>query len=474
MAADALAILVWSSLTFSAAVLAVLALRGPARRLFGARIAYGLWLIPPLAGLAWLAPARRIEMGWSPAAEGAAGTMTAALTPALTPGLLAPGPIMAVWIAGALLGLAVLAVRQWRFLRAVGPLSPARRHGAAVFASRARVGPAVVGLLKPAIVLPSDFDQRFSPRERTLVLAHERAHLAHGDPAINAAVALARCLNWFNPLAHLAADALRIDQELACDARVLDAHVEGRRCYAEAMLKSHHAAFAPPLGCAWPDRGFHPLKERIAMLKQTAPSRLRRLLGSSVVTLTAVGVCALVWGLRPAEVVAAPAPAVASLPAITPRAAPALARPAPVGVVAAATEPAPVLSAPGGAIEPRASAPVLAPGDAMPALAALPATGLWAEPEPAAEPSPAQRPAPAESTAPASRPVLASSAAVPASTAVARPVSGRHKCPAARALIPTLKGDWGVRSLGALACISQITAEAEREAARREAPAPSA
>ena len=76
----------------------------------------------------------------------------------------------------------------------------------------------MLGFLRPRIVTPDGFLTHFTPREQAAILAHERAHLARQDARINALAALLRCLCWFNPLMHLGARWLRIDQELACDA----------------------------------------------------------------------------------------------------------------------------------------------------------------------------------------------------------------------------------------------------------------
>src|SRR6185503_20979525 len=97
---------------------------------------------------------------------------------------------------------------------------------------------AVVGALDPHVVVPSDFEARFDAEERVLVLAHEWAHLRRQDARVNALVALLQCAFWFNPLVHLAARAIRMDQELACDAAVIAQFPEARRRYAEAMLKT--------------------------------------------------------------------------------------------------------------------------------------------------------------------------------------------------------------------------------------------
>ena len=66
------------------AVLAVLALRLPVRRLFGPRIAYHLWSAPLLAALAMLPPVREIRV---PA--------TAPLPPEAIVELSAPAPVTA-------------------------------------------------------------------------------------------------------------------------------------------------------------------------------------------------------------------------------------------------------------------------------------------------------------------------------------------------------------------------------------------
>ena len=57
--ADFLIQLGQANLAAGAAILLVLALRAPARRRFGARLTYALWLLPPLAAAATLLPARQ-------------------------------------------------------------------------------------------------------------------------------------------------------------------------------------------------------------------------------------------------------------------------------------------------------------------------------------------------------------------------------------------------------------------------------
>ncbi len=302
MASELLALLLWANATLSVGILIVLALRVPVRRLAGARIAYALWLLPLLAFAGWLIPARQVVMTIAPTTIAATTDSVVAIAPApvASPEFL----MIACWLFGVGAMLAMFALRQRGFVRSAGSLEPIAEFGQGVFRAAPSHGPAVVGALRPMIVLPRDFGARFSTAEQALVLAHERQHLDRFDPMVNAATMGLRALNWFNPLVHIAARALRIDQELACDAAVLARHSGMHRIYAEAMLKSHAAAFDIPVGCAWHTSAFHPLKERILMLTFT-PSRLSRGLGLSFVTAAAAGVCGAVWLLRPVELQAA-------------------------------------------------------------------------------------------------------------------------------------------------------------------------
>jgi hypothetical protein len=236
--------------------------------------------------------------------------------------------LFAAWLAGVALSIGVQAWRQRRFLATLGRLQ--RGDGGLMLAERTGVGPAVVGWIAPRVVVPADFTERFTPEEQAVVLAHENAHLARQDARANGLVVLAQCLCWFNPLVHLAARLVRLDQELACDAQVVRRYPAARRRYAEALLKTQIAATPLPLGCYWPARARHPLEERIAMLKTPAPSAPRRLVGfaATLVVCLAGGVAA--WASQPAEVIVAKTAPWSALPAhaaplahLTPAAAPA-------------------------------------------------------------------------------------------------------------------------------------------------------
>ncbi|HZW52027.1 MAG TPA: M56 family metallopeptidase, partial [Rudaea sp.] len=315
MIVEILRVLALSTLASSAAIVVVLLLRKPLRQRFGAQVAYALWALVPLAALVALLPAPVASVASMPAIVAAAPAMmqTLPLAVAAAPAF-DPMPWLAlVWLFGTV-GCAVLFVRQQRrFVRSLGHLSSCDDD--TVHAQTTAGCPALVGAWRPRIVLPADFERRYDNAERKLILAHERAHRARGDAQANALAAALRCLYWFNPLFHFAASRLRFDQELACDAIVISRFPEARRPYADAMLKTQLADLGLPAGCHW--QSSHPLKERIAMLKQPLPGRARRRIGAACVAAIVAVASFAAWAAQPA-VPAAPAAVPASARAKSP------------------------------------------------------------------------------------------------------------------------------------------------------------
>jgi beta-lactamase regulating signal transducer with metallopeptidase domain len=306
MASDAVLLLMKLNLAAGAAILLVLALRARMRAWFGAQAAYGLWLIVLAALLAVLLPARIVRV---PALVASPATAPPSGEPAtLAASVSGPIPnapfdlsllLAVIWIAGAFAALILLAVRQHAFTTSLGKLSRDRNQRRTLRAEATGIGPALVGSLFPKLVLPRDFEARFDETERDIVLAHEDIHRRGRDPLINLLVALAQCLNWFNPLVHAAAHALRIDQELACDAAVIARFPNAKRRYAEAMLKTQIAPASLPLGCYWPARGEHPLKQRIAMLKRDLPSEFRAACGAVAAGFAVLATGVTAWAAQP-------------------------------------------------------------------------------------------------------------------------------------------------------------------------------
>lgn len=294
--ANGLPVLVEATIASSVAIAMVLLIRQPLRTRFGATVAYAGWLLVPAALLAVLLPAATVATP-VPAVLQLGRVMPNAMA-ANAPAPIDPATVaMLLWGIGVLLALCRFVMQQHRFRRALGTLQP-RRDGMQQ-AGATHGLPAVFGLLRPRIVVPADFDCRFSAEQQTLMQAHERSHIRAGDLHANAAVVGLRCLFWFNPMVHAASRHFRHDQELACDQRVIARYPQSRRVYGEAMLKAQLAAQSLPLGCHW---GYgHPLKERIAMLNQPVPTKARWAVGSAAVTVLTLAVACAAWAAQPPQ-----------------------------------------------------------------------------------------------------------------------------------------------------------------------------
>ena len=80
---------------------------------------------------------------------------------------------------------------------------------------------AVLGCLRPVILVSPQLEKNFSQNEIRDILLHELAHIQRADILWNWLAFIAQTLHWFNPLAWMAARRFRADRELACDSRVL-------------------------------------------------------------------------------------------------------------------------------------------------------------------------------------------------------------------------------------------------------------
>lgn len=76
------------------------------------------------------------------------------------------------------------------------------------------------GLRRPRVLLPAEAAAWSDERIR-VVLGHELAHIRRGDWAMHLLAECVRCIYWFNPLAWIACDRLRLESEHACDDAVL-------------------------------------------------------------------------------------------------------------------------------------------------------------------------------------------------------------------------------------------------------------
>jgi beta-lactamase regulating signal transducer with metallopeptidase domain len=273
------------------AILVVMGSRTALRRYASARLAYTSWLVIPIAAttfvIAKCMPTGPIGLP-VPSALQAPTILVSSAPFASQTGLDTASVLFAVWLIG-MCAMAVWFVQlQHRFGSSLGSLTLENQTTTTtpvLRSSNTATGPLVFGLVRSRIVVPADFYERYSVAEQQLVIAHEVAHVRHGDLYVNALATLTQIVFWFNPLVHLAVSRLRFDQELACDARILNAphvSVDQAKTYASAVLKAALPRNAPPLACHWHSR--HPLNERILAMTTSIPRRATR--GAAKVTLT--------------------------------------------------------------------------------------------------------------------------------------------------------------------------------------------
>lgn len=279
--------LVEINLAAGGAILFVLLIRRPMARHLGPHAAYALWAIVPVAMAATLLPERTLfALETDFLFGGLPGTLAVSEDGAGFAWL--PTLVSVLWIGGAIALAALFVRRQRAFMRD---------------ADIGLAGPAIVGFRHPRIVTPDDFAHRFSHDERKLIITHEQVHLERSDARINAIVAVMRCLFWFNPMVHIGAKAMRIDQELSCDAEVVERRPRVRRAYAETLLKTHLSTHALPVGCHWPAEAQHPLAERIDLLARRPVSARRRAVAAVLVVTLAGGAGYTAWAAQPERTV---------------------------------------------------------------------------------------------------------------------------------------------------------------------------
>ncbi len=256
------------------------------------------WVLPStlqatvLLGLAWIADRTLVRRVWPqllillwvlalarffvPPDLGSPWSVTAALgEPTLAAAKLAPregvmSACFGVWVAGLMTVLVLRILRRARLHARIELVTPARPWLAAlqrasrtighrrlprtVRAFRAlRIGeldalatPAVVGLLRPTLLLPRGWLARRPTRQDEHALLHELAHLKRGDLWYDELWSLLRAALWFHPLAWIAVERLHALSELQCDQTVARALGSDAPAYRDTLVLAARPLLASP------------------------------------------------------------------------------------------------------------------------------------------------------------------------------------------------------------------------------------
>jgi beta-lactamase regulating signal transducer with metallopeptidase domain len=277
----------------SVALVVVLLLRPVLRRLGGAALVYTSWWLLPVALLASLLPHPTIHTPVFSLPMATIVTGSTSGTVSTGQSLTSTTLWLLAWGMGAALVTAWMVWQQIRFVHNLGWLRPGFQGSVYFAVDNRQMGPLLLGLLRPRIVLPCDFASRYTEQEQALILAHEQVHLRRRDVLANTLTCALQIGFWFNPLLHYAANRFRLDQELACDLAVVQQYPLARQAYADAILKTQLFSSGVPLACHW--QSHHPLKERILQLSQATPNRTRRRSAKAVLASVTLAVCYSVW-----------------------------------------------------------------------------------------------------------------------------------------------------------------------------------
>jgi bla regulator protein BlaR1 len=296
-------------------MLLALLVRRPVARHFGPSVAYALWLIPAARVLMPSlegAPAPNLESGTAlqdnvrdailagivTPENTASATSQMASTPSVDYAVLG----LTLWLGGATLFFIIQMIRyaSMRDELLSEATEIANINGVSVVASDQVAGLLAFGLFKRYIAVPQDFTKSYSAEERELAIAHEMAHHRSGDLFANLAAFILLCLSWFNPVAWLSWSAFRIDQEAACDARVLAGKdTQDRVIYGRVLARTAFdgvPAFATALNSP------KTIIERLRRLNMKNASTKRRLFGKIGIIAAAALVLPLTATVVPAVV----------------------------------------------------------------------------------------------------------------------------------------------------------------------------
>lgn len=158
-----------------------------------------------------------------------------------------------VWLGGALVYLATVLAKMlwWRSVvrrsqtQTGGPLLETVARLSKRLGLRCRVrllvtsqplGPAVLGMVRPAVLLPEVLASAQPMEKVEPIVAHELIHVRRHDVAVGALQVLAQGLWWFHPMVWWASRALCRERERCCDAEVVGSLECPRQQYAQGLL----------------------------------------------------------------------------------------------------------------------------------------------------------------------------------------------------------------------------------------------
>ncbi|NVK55810.1 MAG: M56 family metallopeptidase [Alteromonadaceae bacterium] len=226
--------LIEQQIVLSVTLLLLIALEHLSTAKIGVRLMYRLWAILPIVLVLNNLPSSFTSIATNSFTRYVVG---------LTPNVVVADslPLLLLWWAGVAAIFAVIGTQAIRLGRSVTHKAPDSNN---VYYAKAATTPMLFGFVRPIILLPTQFASIYCPAQQRLILEHEHTHYQHYDHLWNAVALITAMFFWFNPLVWCGIRSFRINQELACDSRVLQDKTNNEKLlYAKALMKcAEHAS----------------------------------------------------------------------------------------------------------------------------------------------------------------------------------------------------------------------------------------
>ena len=284
--------------------------RGEARYRFGMAMLVALALCPLLTVWRMLdTPSSVVLTAGAMVSSTAIGDSATSSTWTWDSGLDAALPwLVLAWSLGVLL-LSLRAWRQWRGLKALVRMAEqlpvwqvrvndmAKRFGlrrrVTVLCSKVIATPALVGWMRPVILLPMAVASSFPVGQVELILAHELAHLRRWDPLANLFQVVLETVYFYHPVVHWISRDVRNEREICSDELALSISGGDRHEFVAALAElgelreRHGSLLLAASGGVLLDRVQHMVVPMQEGTRARTPARfVAVLLGAALVSLT--------------------------------------------------------------------------------------------------------------------------------------------------------------------------------------------
>lgn len=241
--------LIQQSLLLSVIVLFLVALRGPLNRFIATRGNYALWALVPFTLLLSLIPSASTQTipVFEAFSSSSTGTMLSSIQVSssnVVSQYWLIWPIGAAMVFLSLCGANISYIKSLNIVKDKPDASSHKGHkghkqGLNKASSAKLKSPILIGLLRPLLVLPTNFTTQYNADQQALMIEHELTHKQQGDLLWNWVAVCLLSLFWFNPIIWFGYKYFRLQQELSVDEAVLaQQSLKQRQCYAHALVQA--------------------------------------------------------------------------------------------------------------------------------------------------------------------------------------------------------------------------------------------